>query len=167
MAYPPLHGDCGGFRPEYIDGYGWRRGPHRLRNVKPRYAFVWPNDKPGRGSWGRFKDIMSGKGPDIHIGISADGRDRFHGGPVRSRWSRWPEYRRPWERDNALRPAPWARRKPYEKYNFRTRKYESVNPAMWSDARWPDDRRQQKIFGPYAVRDVAGVWRFLDDAAYW
>ena len=75
--------------PHIDDG----RGP--MPRVPPGYQkpskkvqgrIVWPRDK-NRGTWGRIKDLMTGKGPDMYYSRS----DQF--APTKATWSNWTE---PW-----------------------------------------------------------------------
>jgi hypothetical protein len=123
--------------------------------AKKRYCWIWPNDGKRQGTLGCVKDVVTGKGPDMHIGLL----DRtWH--LSRSRWSRWPEYdsERFWT-DDALPPASHADRK-NKRYDFRKRKYEDrpsafFNDVRWSDVRWCADRKEPC---PLEFRDAAGRW---------
>ncbi|KAF2843265.1 hypothetical protein M501DRAFT_906598, partial [Patellaria atrata CBS 101060] len=140
---------------------GWVQNGRILRGLKPKKAFYWPKDGKRGTTWGRWKDLLSGQGPDIHIRISGEKRTRPWDGPSRARWSRWTEdaFVAPWETEQPL-PSPfWARRKAHEKYDFRTRKFTKRNPdpSCWTDVRWqypPNDHFRD----PYAFRDLDGRW---------
>ncbi|MCJ1467628.1 hypothetical protein MMC07_006253 [Pseudocyphellaria aurata] len=123
-----------------------RKRAHTWRHDKKRQV-VWPRDKKQKGahSWSRWKDVLTGKGPDMWIAR----RDSY--GPHRPVWSGWksPDYApRIWDnlgyryrKDNALEPLPWAKRPRWEKYDFRARKYQRPRPGTWSDVKWNDDPR--------------------------
>lgn len=122
-----------------------------------RSCWIWPNDGQRQGMFGGIKDVLTGKGPDMHLGL-LDTRD-----VARSRWSRWPEY--DCERffnDSSLPPARHADRK-NQRYNFRKRRYEDkpspfLNDTRWSDVRWCADR--EDLF-PLEFRDTAGRWHWM------
>jgi hypothetical protein len=143
---------------EYIDGIGWvQDGSHRCVK-RPYYHFVWPKDKRG-GKWRRFRDIMTGKGPDIHLTISAKKRDYMYHRPHRDAWAnhRNLDDRGP---DCALGDAPWTRSKreyPNLAYDYRTRRYCRHNIHMWTDAHWPD-RKKGFYDYPNSLRDCWGEW---------
>ncbi|KAF2788480.1 hypothetical protein K505DRAFT_201995, partial [Melanomma pulvis-pyrius CBS 109.77] len=153
VNYPLRH------RPaEYVEGEGWYQGGHRLRRVKPYKHLIWPRDGKRGSTWGRMKDIIQGKGPDIHVALSADKTDYMWNRPRRARWSRHTNLddRGP---DAALKyEFPWARREDTMKcYDFRTRKYCRPNRYMWTDAVWPDEPNDEFVY-PYAMRDIRGEW---------
>lgn len=123
-----------------------RQRAHTWREDKKR-QIVWPKDKKQKGahSWSRWKDILTGKGPDMWISR----RDSF--GPHRPVWSGWqsPYYKRRifdnlgylYRRTNTLEPLPWAKRPRWEKYDFRTRRYQRPQRGTWSDVKWNDNPR--------------------------
>jgi hypothetical protein len=55
-----------------------------LREVKASKAFIWPKDGRNNTSWGRFKDILHNKGPDIFLTINADERDAMRNRPSKA-----------------------------------------------------------------------------------
>lgn len=123
-----------------------RRRAHTWREDKNR-KIVWPKDKKQKGahSWSRWKDMLTGKGPDMWISR----RDSF--GPHRPIWSGWKSpywmpriwdnLGYPYRRDNELEPLPWAKRPAWEKYDFRARKYQRPREGTWSDVKWNADAR--------------------------
>jgi len=124
---------------------------------KKRNGWIWPNDGRRHGTFGAFTDVLTGKGPDVHVG-RIDGAWR----PRRSRWSRWPEYDpHLFSNDNSLPPARRADRM-LKSYNFRTRKYEEWHPRIWSDVRWSADRKDPY---PFKVRDAWGRWQRMPPLA--
>lgn len=134
-----------------IYGGPWPRWPPRQRAYTWRHdkkrQVVWPRDKKQKGahSWSRWKDVLTGKGPDMWISR----RDSF--GPHRPVWSGWksPHFRPliwdnlgyRYRKDNALEPLPWAKRPSWQKYDFRARKYQRPQPGTWSDVKWNDNPR--------------------------
>lgn len=65
--------------------YGYD-GPEPPRHTRKRAGqFVWPRDKPGMTVFGRWKDVLSGKGPDVWV--ARKGSDEPHR-PVWSGWRR-------------------------------------------------------------------------------
>lgn len=126
--------------------WGPRQRAHTWRHDKKRQV-VWPRDKKQKGahSWSRWKDVLTGKGPDMWIAR----RDSY--GPHRPVWSGWQSPRWPgriWDnlgyryrRDNELEPLPWAKRPGWEKYDFKARKYQRPQPGTWSDVKWNKNAR--------------------------
>jgi hypothetical protein len=143
---------------EYAHRNGWYQGGERRRGVKPHYHFIWPKDGKNGSKWGRWKDVMTGKGPDIHLTISADKKDYMNNRQRRSRWSNHMNLddRGP---DGALKcQLPWARRNHLDSaYDFHHRKYMRPHEHMWSDALWQDEPNDDFQF-PYAWRNIAGEW---------
>lgn len=131
----------------------WPDGPHAPRrppksNAKCKRQVVWPRDKKQKGAhtWTRFKDVLSGKGPDMWAGKQGDD------GPNRQAWSHWGygpgsgwlfdnmgyhDRRDNWPGD----PSHWllGHRPTNQKYDFNTRKYKTPRWGDWSDVKW--DRR--------------------------
>jgi hypothetical protein len=150
---------------EYNPGLGgWYQDGRRVQNVKPSRVFIWPKDGRNGSSWGRIKDILQNKGPDIHIAISASKNDHMHNRQRRPRWSGHTrlDSRGP---DSSISSAcaPWTRnaglggRTPGLSYDFRTRRYIRPDPDMWTDAKWQAEPNAQHVY-PEAVRDDCGVW---------
>ncbi|KAK3203277.1 hypothetical protein GRF29_112g746355 [Pseudopithomyces chartarum] len=140
----------------------------RPKDGKPFYHLVWPKDKK-MNMFGRLKDIIQGKGPDIHLAYSARKKDYATNRPLHGRWSGWEHL------DRRMRPGPkmWAGqyelegpfwvnntslggRHPAMFYNFATRKYEPYHHKMWTDAIWQGP--YEKIM-PDQYRTVRGTWR--------
>ena len=147
----------------------WQFGARRtLTEPRPFYHLVWPKDKK-RGRMGRLKDIIQGKGPDIHLTMSANKHDYMTNRPLHGRWSGWEtldQRMRPgpsmWQGQYKL-PAPcWVKntsafgRKPAMLYNFATRKFEKFHPSMWTDAIWQGPHKHDGW--PDQHRDVFGHW---------
>lgn len=140
------------FDPHWIDAeYGgpvpvWpaRQHPHTWRHDKKK-QIVWPRDKKQNGahSWSRWKDIVTGKGPDMWVS------SRDSDGPHRPVWTGWQSpYSKPrifdnlgykYRKDDEMQPLPWAQRPRWEKYDFRTRKYRMPQAGTWSDVKWNRD----------------------------
>lgn len=125
----------------------WRNADNDLpiRGVKPKYAWVWPKDGHARThtKTGRFKDILTGKGPDMFITMSGTGKDRRYDCPTRARWSNWRhmpfgDADDQWDTNihNWMRPN-MADKRAGLVYDFRTRKYGRPNAHSWSNAWWP------------------------------
>lgn len=171
MLYPPQYISAGRRRDgrldpaEYVDvptiPRGWYQAGARRKKVKPYYHLIWPKDKD-RGKLGRLKDILQGKGPDIHLSISAQKNDHLHNRQLRGRWSNWPGFDRRVSGVNVW-PGQFTLRDPFwvgdgsTQYNFFTRKYEGFHPAMWSDAIWQGPHKNSQW--PDQYRDVNGKWR--------
>ncbi|KAF1978497.1 hypothetical protein BU23DRAFT_449678 [Bimuria novae-zelandiae CBS 107.79] len=136
------------------------------RRVKhPYYHLVWPKDKD-RGKFGRLKDILQGKGPDIHLTMSAKRQDYDNNRPLHGNWTGWDylDWRitglpgiPPWPGQFQFPGPSWADRKPWMKYNFKTRKYESLDPIMCTGAIWQGPRKNTDF--PDQYRNVWGDWR--------
>lgn len=143
-----------------------RQRAHTWRHDKKRQV-VWPRDKKQKGahSWSRWKDVVTGKGPDMWI----SGRESY--GPHRPVWSGWqsPHYAvriwdnlgYPYRRDDELEPLPWAKRPSWEKYDFNARKYQRPQLGTWSDVKWDKDGRfalyhQNRHGHPYVDPEVDG-----------
>ena len=148
---------------------GWFQDGRKLRNVKASKAFVWPKDGRNGTSWGRFKDILQNKGPDMYLTLNADKHDYMHNRPTRAQWSgyrylddRGLDIAHPF---TSKKHAPWTRtgwlggRTPGQSYDFRTRQYGIPNRGTWTDAVWqPDPRKNKYNRYPEAVRNVYGEW---------
>ncbi|KAL8640396.1 MAG: hypothetical protein Q9228_002683 [Teloschistes exilis] len=127
----------------------WGQGPHAPTHPpgKPRKPqVVWPRDKKQKGAhtWDRWKDLISGKGPDMWVGRQGDN------GPNRQAWSHWgygvdgDEFDNLGYRDKRdggpEGPEGWhvwmGTRSAEKKYDFNTRRYEIPHDKMWSDVKW-------------------------------
>ena len=110
-----------------------------------RWQFVWPNDKH-RGIWGRWKDIVTNKGPDIFI---AEQGTRQPERPIWSNWKspgyphpdddgpRWGTDGKPFRQEEELVGVfDFQRRDPSMKYDFSTRRYRKPDENTWSDVVW-------------------------------
>jgi hypothetical protein len=147
----------------------------KLRNVKATNALVWPKDGRRSTTWGRFKDILQNKGPDMYLTINADKHDYMHNRPTRARWAGHTNIDdRALENSwtfNSRKYAPWvgktmlSGRRSDLNYDFRTRKYQVENAFTWTDATWhPEPRKNKRNLNSYpylypeAVRDIYGEW---------
>ncbi|KAF2712323.1 hypothetical protein K504DRAFT_371777 [Pleomassaria siparia CBS 279.74] len=141
---------------EYFEGVGWFQNGHRRHRVKPHKHFIWPKDGQRGSTLGRWKDILQGKGPDIHIALSADKMDYMWNRQRRTRWGRHTNLDDGGP-DGSLRyELPWIGRSGTDTcYDFRTRKYGKPNRNMWTDALWPEERNWAY---PYAMKNVKGEW---------
>ena len=132
--------------PELLKGKSWV-----LAMPVSRRAFIWPKDpRPGRhyrrGAAGRWKDVLTGKGPDIFIGREWNAEN-----PSKQIWSNWKSleaYANPFGRE----AEDWYDRNPKallggkrtEPYDFKTRKYKRWSPGVWSDVAYtclPEERQ--------------------------
>lgn len=137
---------------------GWTQGGVPRRKVKPYYHLVWPKDKD-RGKFGRLKDILQGKGPEMYLSIGAQKHDYAWNRPVKERWSGWHLDRSGdlyfWPGQASLKGPCWVG-KQSKYYNFHTRKYEDWHPNMWTDAIWQGPRKESEW--PHQIRNVDGMW---------
>lgn len=161
----------------------WHQGPNILRNFKPNYYLTRPHDGKRPGTLGRFKDALTGEGPDVFLTVSGDKRTLMRDRPQRSEWAGWGLSPREWREreddkdfrfqdDDGIAEAPWTGKKRAWKqhYNFRSRKYESPlkvawNPdRVWTDARWPEGARHNSRM-PLSYRDIDYEW--LSRVPWW
>jgi hypothetical protein len=136
-----------------------------LREVKASKAFIWPKDGRNNTSWGRFKDILHNKGPDIFLTINADERDAMRNRPSKARWTGYSNRFQGPAALNSKKHAPWIHssglggRIPGLEYDFRTRHYGVPNWASWRDAQWqPSPLKNKRNLYPEAYADVHGRW---------
>ena len=122
----------------YVSGRGWMDERGRFGTPKRRnYAWIWPNDR-NRGTWGRFTDIMTGKGPDMYIAMNPNRKSGAADGPSRKRWTNYPDFEQD-KRQALLDVAnykghlPGGYRFPDSRYDFRTRRYRRPYAGMWGD----------------------------------
>ena len=119
---------------------------------KRRNAWVWPSDGKRKRSWGRWKDILEGKGPDIFV--------TKHGNrPSRNQWKNNFQDETPEDPGfNTHIDMPWAKRR--RPYDFRERRYrwpKGRGDAFWSDATWPS-RGADHYKHPLNFRCEHGRW---------
>ncbi|KAF2086580.1 hypothetical protein K490DRAFT_15041, partial [Saccharata proteae CBS 121410] len=133
---------------------GWMRGGRPVRNIKPHYSFIWPRD--GHQPLHRLRDILTNRGPDIHLSITADKRLRPFDRPTKSRWSEWTVFddAEGVANDNSIEGPAWAKREGGKKYDFRTRRWRRPEVGCWSDVAWEGGWGKW----PRAMRDVEGRW---------
>ncbi|KAF1953638.1 hypothetical protein CC80DRAFT_419657 [Byssothecium circinans] len=133
---------------------GWKQNGHVRRVKKPHYHFVWPKDKAAHGSkWGRFKDIVQGKGPDIHVTVSADKTDYMHNRQRRNRWANHLNM------GNLGATTLNAKNDRNRKYDYYQRKYVKPYREMWTDAVWQGPNKD--TMHPDQFRTLNGDW-FMD-----
>lgn len=132
LQYEPVNDPHQPSREEQDDRKEWTQ-PSRSVDSKPQYAWVWLKDVKHQNWWGRCKDILTGRGPDIHVAISSgkQGRQKV-----------WP--RRDDQAESAATDTPWAKRTAGERYDFRKRKY--MRP----------DTQRGKFQNPKAFRGADG-----------
>lgn len=125
----------------HTNGNGVPGSGHTLRYNEPavphphgkhrRMAYVWPSDGKRKYTWGRWKDILSSKGPDVFVSKLGDR-------PSRNQWRNKHMDTTPEDPGhNTHVDMCWAkRRKPYD---FRSRSYKWSRPGhiVWRDATWP------------------------------
>lgn len=171
----PLKSPYHAYRPDRGGEWWLGVGGSKLKNFKPRYYLTRPRDGKRSGALGRLKDALTGQGPDVFVTISGDRRTLTKDWPQKWQWSGWGMTpREQWlaahERDCMvadelpIAEMAWAKRRPDQGYNFRTRKFEALNARMWADearvwtdAHWrPDAKRRDKL--PLTRRDLDGNW---------
>ncbi|CAE7213662.1 hypothetical protein PTNB85_07022 [Pyrenophora teres f. teres] len=147
---------------------GWYQDGRKLHNVKTEKAFVWPKDGRNGSKWGRLKDVVQNKGPDIFVAFGAHKSDCVSNRPSRSQWAGHlhlddrgttlgfnPQKFAPWTRNGMLggRDAGLS-------YDFRTRKHVEPNTDMWTDAIWQAEPYKNRKWNNYpeAVRMWNGRW---------
>jgi hypothetical protein len=146
---------------EFFKGYGWLQDERRKRVRKPHYHFIWPKDGQNGSKWSRAKDILTGKGPDIHVTVSANKMDYMH---HRHRKETWGNHLNIDDRRHeplATLQAPWAnrfRRDPNFRYDFLTRTYRRPDRHMMTDAIWKEGVSRKQCPFPRAFRDSNGDW---------
>lgn len=137
------------------------RRPNSSWRQDNRWQFVWPNDKH-RGLWGRWKDILTNKGPDIFV---AEQHTHQPEKPIWSNWKtpghqypddprpRWDNYGKPFRQDKEFTGFfGCQRRDPDSKYDYATRRYRRPDDNVWSDAEWSSTKPRR----PYRVRNAHG-----------
>ena len=123
--------------------------------------WIWPKDKH-QSSFGRFKDVLTGKGPDIFVQRQGDA------GLHRSVWSGWNRHGLDsnWDRHGQFKTSPHSvlprhgescnamplfdsasrRHREGQVYDFRKRKYGRAGPRVWSDVRWSRDKPRELVY---------------------
>jgi hypothetical protein len=152
--WPDTNGDggCG----SYIHINAPVRDAHRPAKLRMRRAFIWPSDGKRKSTWGRWKDLGSGKGPDIYVAPLSQR-------PTRNHWKNrmqdinLNEQGEIEAREDARRAMPWARRDPDEPYDFRTREFRKDKPGVWAEAVWPRYDADQ-FDNPLSYRCRHGDW---------
>ncbi|KAH7045939.1 hypothetical protein B0J12DRAFT_537837, partial [Macrophomina phaseolina] len=125
-------------------------------NGKPRYAWVWPKDGKHQNWLGRWKDIMTGHGPDIHVAINVGMRQRKENSATKAQWSRWNDLAdSTGEVEGPKAPLFWAKRGSDQWCDFRKRKYVRPNKRSWTNAKW-ENATAKCTNKPKAFRDVDG-----------
>ncbi len=144
---PPCH-------PLNLDGEVKRRPRSKTSGWNSKR--VWPRDKGRGGRWSQFKDVCSGKGPDIFVTSQ-----RSHG-PHRAEWSNWSgqQLQRhgcysgsmldnlacPCWRYHQLDAPFWARRSPEQVYDFKSRRYCKPGYEDWQYGRRDRQKNRHPIY---------------------
>ncbi|TKA26142.1 hypothetical protein B0A50_04639 [Salinomyces thailandicus] len=165
------------WRPEW--GGGWYRGRRKLPSstFTPKAYFTRPHDGKRSGGLGRFKDALTGEGPDVFVTVSGDKRTLMRDRPQRWQWSQWGlswgealsrRDDRDWREQDELPVLgmPWAggEARAGMGYNFRTRRFEAPRPrwetrdGVWTDAQWREGARRGDQL-PLGKRDINGFWQ--------
>lgn len=126
------------------DGFAHFNAP----SSRGRPQFVWPRDGKNGSTWGRWKDIFTGKGPDIFV--TARGQR-----PTRARWANRPTMD-PFVPDDNVGAMPFIHRR--DPYDFRRRRYRRDDKWTWIDARWDRNRLNRERNYPTAYRCRHGDW---------
>lgn len=155
----------------------WKQGDKVLPNFKPNKYWVRPHDGKRPGTLGRLKDALTGEGADLFITLSGDKRTLMRDRPQRWQWTGWGlsptelEDKRMFDIDfreqdlsgafEGKKTAAMRGMRPL--YDFRSRKYRSVERAMrdpWSimqNAHWPEGASRRNVM-PLSWRDGMGNW---------
>ncbi|KAJ5309044.1 hypothetical protein N7508_004423 [Penicillium antarcticum] len=144
------------------------------KTTSPQLGWIWPKDpRPGNPRkwpkcW-RLLDVLQGKGPDIYVGVTKgpqfksksspneqgnetnDPHSHSHSqsktAPSREEWTRWGIDPKNEEEEAAkYSPLPWVKRKPGERYDFRTRTYTVPNRATWRQVEFCNGSRKGKWY---------------------
>lgn len=157
---------------EYVRGYGWIQEGQRGRlRKKPHYCFIWPKDGRNGGKLGRMKDIATGKGPDIHVTVSAEKGDYMANRQRKASWARHINLDDRYDdRDSRLK-NPWTKhpQRSGTRYDFLQRKYRRPDENMMTDAIWHPGVSSKQFPYPACWRDIRGEWFQHDPHAfdYW
>ena len=122
---------------------GWYQAGTRMpSSSRPKHYWTRPCDGKRTGAWGRFKDALTGEGPDVFVTTSGDRRTLMRDRPQKWQWSGWPMERArmfDWlcDPDYRVQDEMLARNVTWTntssrlgaQYNFKTRRYES--PRMF------------------------------------
>jgi hypothetical protein len=161
---------------------GWYQGGYRMPSkFRPRHYWTRPCDGKRTGAWGRFKDAITGEGPDVFVTTSGDRRTLMRDRPQKWQWSGWPidgARNLDWLTDPDFRQqdamlswnASWTKTssRTGAYYNFKTRRYETPrmflqnggagpdNP-VWRDVQWKPNATSsgglQSRGGPASLRE--------------
>lgn len=161
---------------------GWYHGGRRMSSkFRPSHYWTRPCDGKRTGGWGRFKDAMTGEGPDVFITTSGDKRTLMRDRPQKWQWSGWPkdlanaydgqfdpEHRM--QDEILMKNASWTNTSSRmgAHYNFRTRQYESprnfwqtggAGPSngVWRDAQWKPNAKRSDT-NPYNYQTPDTQW---------
>ena len=138
---------------------GWVQNRNIISVKKPHYHWIWPKDEKNGSIWGRVKDLLANKVPEIHISISADKMDYMHNRQRQGKWSKW-SYLGNNGPASSLPPPSWIEnrilggRDRKLKYDYRNREYQRPHWLSTTGATW---KYPHKKF-PDQVRDVEGYW---------
>jgi hypothetical protein len=133
--------------------------PVNVPRHKKHYHWIWPKDGKNGSKWGRIKDIASGKGPDIHVTISANRMDYMHNRQRRSRWANWMELNDQGPDGMLNKSMRWVgdQRDPNRRYDYWRRQYGQPNFNTTTDAYYQGPFRKQ---WPNIIRDMNGdIWQ--------
>jgi hypothetical protein len=157
----------------------WRQGPQVLYGYKSNKFFSRPHDGKRPGSWGRFKDALTGEGADVFVTASGDKRTRMRDRPQRHQWTGWDlsqdekDDRYLYDKDfrmqdtmpiREITKSGRAARNRRPKYDFNRRKFLSDGQILrdpvgvYRDAYWRPGARRDDA-SAYARRDMNGNHR--------
>ncbi|KAJ4305221.1 hypothetical protein N0V90_000752 [Kalmusia sp. IMI 367209] len=132
--------------------------PISVKRKDKKYAIVWPKDGKNGNKWGRFKDVVSGKGPDMFVTVGAHEMDYMCHRPRKPRWAGHTDLddRGP---DCFVGNVPGveSREQRDRAYDFQSRKYHYRFPGMWTDALWAGSPNSKEII-PDSFKDWTGQW---------
>jgi hypothetical protein len=132
---------------------------------KPYYHFIWPKDGQNGSKWGRAKDIFTGKGPDIHVTVSANKMDYMANRQRKCTWGNHLNLDDRLHDEEGLLQSPWPRLAGRGKragaglrYDFETRTYRRTYSRMKTDAFWNEGISRKEYPFPAAWRNIEGEW---------
>ena len=137
FSHPRNH-DTASMPHWHVQNRGWQNEEGQFGPPpKKRYAFVWPNDAK-RSKAGRFRDILTSRGPDMFVATNPNRAPGALDGPTRRRWAghmKLEDNELNLELD-AMNFMGGVSRSSRPHYDFLTRRYRrEYYPGMWTDVK--------------------------------